>query len=133
MTQESLRFDRLHTVADSAREVYRHVGDAVASLGLLQAAGACGIDRGDLRRSLDRDGRRVAVEHAMSIAALTADSNPTLAEKICAALVRPAGLEVCQPGPPLTDAERAARLEAALRSLGPVGDQLMQQALGGRR
>ena len=69
--QESLDFGRLYRVTDSVRGLYRALNDAVDSIGILPAAGACGIDRGDLRRSLDRDGRRVAAEHAMAIAAIT--------------------------------------------------------------
>jgi len=131
MTQESLPFGRLHRVGDGARTLYRHLNDAVDAVGILPATGACGIDRSDLRRALDRDGRRVAVEHAMSIAALVSSSSFELGAKIASAFVSPLDLMVNAPVP-MTDRERADRLEMAIRSM-PLGEQLVAHALGGRR
>lgn len=129
MSQESLDFGRLYKVDDGARRVYRFLQDAVDIVGILPAAGACGIDRGDMRRALDRDGRRLAVEHAMAIGALVARTNGELAEKLATAIVEP----IVPPSPPMTDAEARIRLEAAMRALGPIGEQAMFAALGGRR
>lgn len=120
----------LYRVGDGAREIYRTLSDTVASVGLLQAAGACGIDSGDLRRSLDRNGRRVAVEHAMAIAAIAGYDER---RQIVSTFARTAGFEVADQLPPMSDKERAARLEGALRALGPLGEQALLQALGGRR
>ena len=130
MTQEGLDFGFLYRVADGARDIYRALSDTSASVGLLQVAGACGIDSGDLRRSLDRNGRRVAVEHAMSIAAIAGyDQRRQIAQTFCNTI----GFTVADQLPAMTDKERAARLEGALRTLGPLGEQALLQALGGRR
>lgn len=129
MTQEALDFGRLWRVDSAARRVYRHLQDAVDIVGVLPAAGACGIDRADLRRALDRDGRRIAVEHAMSIGALVAPASIDLANKLAAAVIDP----FAAPPEPMTPEERANRLEVALRLLGPVGEQALAAALGGRR
>lgn len=127
--QEALDFGRLYLVTDSARGLYRVLNDAIDSVGILPAAGACGIDRGDLRRSLDREGRRVAVEHAMSIGAL---AGPDARRAIGEWFLKPLGLGVTDGLPPLTDKERADRCEAALRALGPIGEAARVAALGGR-
>lgn len=130
MSQEGLDFGFLYRVADGSREIYRTLSDTCASVGLLQAAGACGVEAGDLRRSLDRNGRRVAVEHAMSVAAIAGyDQRRSVAQIFCNTL----GFTVADQLPAMTDKERAARLEGALRTLGPLGEQALLQALGGRR
>ncbi len=115
MTQESLNFGRLHTVSDAARSVYRFLNDAVDSVGIVTATGACGIDRADLRRALDRDRRYVAVEHAMAIASLVSSSNFDLSTKISAAIVKPMGLTVELPKRMTPEERNAARVEAARR------------------
>lgn len=130
MSQEGLDFGFHYRVADGTRDIYRNLSDTAAKVGLLQAAGACGIDSGDLRRSLDRNGRRVAVEHAMAIAAIAGYDQR---RAIASAFVDTLGFEIADALPRLSDKERAARLEGALRTLGPLGEQAMLQALGGRR
>lgn len=130
MSQEELDFGFLHRVKDGARQMYRWLDDTQSSVGLLRAAGACGIDPGDLRRALDRNGRKVAVEHAMSIAAIAGyDQRRTIASIFANSI----GFDVVDQVPQLTDKERADRCETALRMLGPVGEQALLQALGGRR
>lgn len=125
--QEALDFGRLYKVSDASRALYRALNDGADQVGILPAAGACGIDRGDLRRALDRDSRRVAVEHAMSIAAMCGSD---VRNRIAAAFVEPLDLVIADSLPPMTDRERADRCEAALRSLGPVGEQARLAALG---
>ncbi len=128
MSQEALDFGLLYRVEDSARSLYRMLNDAIKPGEMLRVAGACGIDRGDLRRSLDRDGRRVAVEHALAIAALASTTDRrTIASTFAGAL----GFDIRETTP-LTDKERADRLEVAMRSM-PLGEQLVANALGGRR
>lgn len=128
--QVSIDFGRLYRVTDAVRALYRGLNDAVDQVGILPAAGACGIDRGDLRRALDRDnGRRVGVEHAMAIAAL---SGPDMRVQIASAFVEPLDLRVTDELPPMTDAEARARLEAALNALGPIGQAARLAALGGK-
>jgi hypothetical protein len=128
--QEALDFGRLYRVVDATRSLYRSLNDAIDQVGIVPAAGACGIDRGDLRRSLDRDGRRVAVEHAMSIAALC---GPDMRTRIGSAFVQPMDLDVCGARPPMTDKERADTAEAVLRSLGPLAVSALEAAMGGKR
>lgn len=128
--QEALDFGRLYTVTDAARALYRGLNDAVDQVGILPAAGACGIDRADLRRALDRDSRRVGVEHAMSIASMAGSD---VRRRIADAFVQPLGLTVGDALPPMTDKERADRAEAALLALGPIGQQAYAAAMGGRR
>lgn len=115
------------------RKLVRYTGDGLGSLGgLMVAAGVCGTNTGDLRRSLDNDGRRLCVLHAMKLGARLARYNPSLSVKIASAFVHPFGLEVF-PRVTLTDKERADRLEAAMRAM-PMGPQLLEQILsGGRR
>lgn len=111
MSQESLDFGSVWLVKDASRDVHRLVNEAVDAIGGISvAAGACAaadvsIDRSDLRRALDRDGRKLAGEHIQAIAAMCMRSNARLAERINAAFVRPCGLIITQPPPRLTDAE----------------------------
>jgi hypothetical protein len=128
--QETLDFGRLYRVTDATRRLYRILNDAAESIGILQCAGACGLDRGDMRRALDRDkGRRVAVEHAMSIAAM---GGPDIRRAIGEWFLKPLDLVPADTLPPLTDKERADRCEAALRALGPIGEAARIAALGGK-
>jgi hypothetical protein len=110
--QEQLHEDSEASVVDEGvRRVYRMLDDALGSIGgIAVAAGVCGIDRGDLRRALDRNGRRMAVEHVMAINARLFRYNASLATKIGSALVEAANLDVF-PRVTLTDKERADRLE----------------------
>jgi hypothetical protein len=130
MTQEGLDFGFLYRVEGGTRDIYRTLSDTAASVGLLKSAGACGIDSGDLRRALDHKNRYVAVEHAMAIASI-ADYDQR--RSIVATFARTVGFDVADQLPPMSDKERAARLEGALRMLGPVGEQALLQAMGGRR
>lgn len=119
-------------VESATRQVYRLLSDGIEALGgIAVAAGVCGTDRGDLRRSLDRDGRRVAVEHAIAIGARLRLYNATLTTKLGSALVETFDLEVF-PRVTLTDKERADRLERLVLSM-PLGQQLLSDAYGGRK
>lgn len=120
--------DETQVVAANARKIYRSVSDGIGSLGGLDvAAGVCGTNAGDLRRSIDRDGRRLCIEHAMSIGMRLCKYNASLATRIASAFVFPFGLEVF-PRVTLTPEEKARRLERMLRSM-PLGDQLVEEAL----
>ncbi len=130
MIQDSLDFGRLYRVKDATREMYRGLVDATDQAGVLPVAGACGIDRGDLRRALDRDGRRMAVEHAMAIGAIIADTS--LIKRIGNAFLFPFGLKAVEDIPQMTDKERADRAEAACRSLGPIGEATLAAVMGRR-
>lgn len=115
------------------RKLVRFTDDGLGSLGgVAVAAGVCGTNMGDLRRSLNNDGRRLCVLHAMKLGTRLTRYNPSLAVKIASAFVYPFGLEVFH-RVSLTDKERADRLEAAMRAM-PMGQQLVEQILtGGRR
>lgn len=130
MSQDSLDFGRTFRVADGARKLYRLANDAVDQTGLLTAAGACGCSHADLRRALDRDGRSLKVEWAMSIAAV-APLDVSLA--IENAFVSPSGHVVANPFPPMTDRERADTAMAVINSLGPIAQEALRAAMGGRR
>lgn len=119
-------------VADYTRRAYRLLLEGSHALGGLEiAAGVCGVNAGDLRRSFDRDGRRLALDHAIAIAARLHRFNPSLVVQIGSAIVRPLELVVF-PRVTMSDKERADRLEAKLRTTGQalgVGDQLVEDAL----
>jgi hypothetical protein len=118
-------------VEREARQLYRMVVDGIENIGGIEiAAGIVGLNRGDVRRCVDRDGRRLAVEHAMSLGARLRIYNPQLATKIAAAFVAPFDLCVF-PRVTLTDKERADRLESLVRRM-PLGEQLLADALGDR-
>jgi hypothetical protein len=126
--QEALDFGRLYRITDATRRIYRHLGDAVDQIGVLPAAGACGIDRGDLRRALDRDGRKIAVEHALAIAAVApVDACRSIVTTFCESL----GYRAMEDAP-MDDKEARIRLETALRSLGPLGEAKLHEAYGRR-
>ena len=129
MSAESLEKDLVDT---ALRKVHRYLDDGVESIGgLAVAAGVCGYDRSDLRRALDRNGRKLALDHALAIAARINSYNRGLATRIGAALVDPLDLQVF-PRTTLTDKERADRLEAAMRAM-PMGSELVANILGGTR
>ena len=129
---EQLHEDSESSIVETcARHVYRMLDDAIGSIGgIAVAAGVCGIDRGDLRRALDRNGRRMAVEHVMAINARLFRYNATLATKIGSALVEPANLDVF-PRVTLTKDERIERLERLVKSM-PLGEQLLADVYGGK-
>lgn len=127
MPQTSLDFGRLYKVDESERAMYRALNDSVDVIGIVVAAGACGVDRADIRRSLDHKNRYVAVEHAMAIAAVVRGTSSELASAICGAFVTPSDFAIAEPRP-LTDRERADRLEAMVRSM-PLGSELVAKAL----
>lgn len=130
MSQESLKFGRLHEVPDSVRAAYRALNDAVDQLGIVVAAGACGADRADVRRALDRDGRAVKLEWAIAIAAAAPhDARRAIAEALVSAL----GFRVVDELPPLSDKEARDKAEGVIAALGPIAQEAYRAALGGRR
>jgi hypothetical protein len=130
MSQERLDFGLLHAVSDGARHVYSALNDAAERVGILNCAGACGVDRGDMRRALDRRDRGVWTEYAMAIGAIAPYQQR---RDIAAAFVAPLGFLLNDAAPPMTDKERADRLEAVIAGLGPIAQEAARAALGGRR
>lgn len=133
MTAEALAEAERSDVESAIRRVYRYLSDGVESIGGIEvAAGLCGgIDRADLRKGLDRNGRYVRIEHALAIGCRLRRFNATLATKLGSALVETFDLDVF-PRVTLTDKERADRLQALVRSL-PLGEQLLAEVLGSKR
>jgi hypothetical protein len=129
MTAEALDNAVQGGVAGAIRRLYRHTDDAIEGIGgMMVAAGACGLDRGDLRRSLDhRDRRGIVVDDLMHIGTVIRQSNYGLITRIASAIVEPWDLEVF-PRVTLTDKERADRYERLIRSM-PMGDALVEEAL----
>lgn len=133
MSTESLDNEEERLVDDALRHSHRYLDDGIDTLGgMLVAAGLCVMDRSDLRKALDRNGREISLKHTLRLGTRLARYNPALATRLAAAIVYPFGLEVF-PRVTLTDKERADRLEAAMRAM-PMGVQLVEQILtGGRR
>lgn len=129
---ERIAADERQVATGKERELRRFVGDGIGTIGGLDvAAGVCGSNAGDLRRSLDNDGRRLSVLHAMLIGTRVARFNPSLAIKIASAFAYPLGLEVF-PRVTMTPEEENRRLKARLLAIGNsigVGDQLVEEAL----
>jgi hypothetical protein len=127
-TAEACREAEQSTVDVAARKVYRSICDNLESVGGIEtAAGICGIDRGDLRRALDRKSRYLAVEHVMAIVARMRRFNAGKATEIAASVVYPMGFLVF-PLVELPAEEKARRLEKLVRSM-PLGDRLVEEAL----
>lgn len=119
-------------VENCSRRAYRLLIDGIESIGGVEAAaGIVGLSRGDLRRCLDRDGRRLALEHAMAIGTRLRLHNASLSTRIASAFVEPFDLEVF-PRVRMTTEQENERLRALVRSL-PMGEQLLADTLGGRR
>lgn len=134
--QERQAADERKVVIACVGKVYAGIRESLGSIGGLDvAAGICGINAGDLSRSLNKDGRKLSVDHAMAVVARLRRYNATLATKIGSALVYPIGLDVF-PRVTLTPEEQAHRYRAKLLAIGQslgVGDQLVTEALGEQR
>jgi len=103
--------------------------DAYASAGNLVVAGATGIDKGDLPRMFEPgSGRHLRYKAVFVIGGL---ASMELRRKALAPLAAHWGFGLCAPTP-LSDKERADRLEQTMRAM-PMGDQLVDHALGGHR
>lgn len=131
-TDEAARDAERAIVRKYTKNVYRLIDDNLSAVGGIEmAAGFCGVDRGELRRAIDRgtpnQPRYLAVDHVIAIMTRMRRFNAGKATEIASNLVYPAHLLVF----PLVDLpaeEKARRLENLLRSM-PLGDQLVEQAL----
>lgn len=117
-------------LAKTERELYRLIDTSAALLGGVDvAAKVMGFDRGDWRRTLDRKGRYLAVEHVMRFGERLIQFSPETAQRIAVALMRPFDMVVA-PRTQLTAAERARRHENMLRTLGAaMGVDLVAKSL----
>lgn len=116
--------------ADPERDLYRLIRDSMELVGgINNAAEIMGVDRGDLRRSLDRAGRYIAIEHARRFGERLAQYSPETAQRIAIALVRPFDVVVF-PRVQLTAAEQARRYKQMLDAMSPAcGVDLAKKAL----
>src|SRR5262249_6609845 len=85
--------------AASVRKVYRLINDNLQSVGGIEVcAGFCGVDRGDLRKAIDRgtptQPRYLAVDHVIRILGRMRKHNAGKATELGALLVRSGDLMV---------------------------------------
>lgn len=129
--QREIDFGRVYRVGDFARLQYRALNEIADTFDLCTLTGACGnIDRADLRRGLDRDGRRVAVEHAMALGAL---GGYDARRKVAASFANSLGFDIVDERPPISDKERAATAETVIDALGPIAQAAYRAALESKR
>jgi hypothetical protein len=130
--QQRAAADERHVVGEYALKVYASIKSGLVHIGGLDvAAGVCGTNAGDLTRSLNRDGRRLSIEHVMAIMTRIRKYNGSAATQIAASVVYPAGLLVF-PRVEMKPEEENRRLKAKLLAIGSsigVGDSLVEEAL----
>ena len=116
--------------AKTVTEIYRLVDSSKEMVGGADSAATImSIDRGDLRRALDRKGRYLAIEHVMAFNERLVQFSPETAQRINAAFVRVSDMLV-YPRVQLTAAERARRMENMLRAMSAAsGVDLVSKAL----
>lgn len=108
--------------------LYALVKTAVGVLGGVdQGADAMGIDRGDLNRALNRNGRYLTVDHIMRLGNRLRELDLETAQRIAVAFVAPLDLIVA-PRTQMTFAEMEDRLLAYIRRF-PNGEQAVSDAL----
>lgn len=131
MSQESLDFGRIYRVPDEFKNVFRATDDAKDQVGLIVAAGASGIEAPDLNKTfVPNSGRHLRMHTVMAIGSVAGlDARRAIIQPIA----RLFGFSVEDERPKMTDKERADRAEAACKSLGPLGEQALIAAYGGRR
>jgi hypothetical protein len=124
-----LDFGRRDRIEHARRKVLRALGDAVDSIGLLQASGACDARKSELNDALqDREGRYMRVEWLLAIL----DVAPASRAAIATALLEWVGLTP-QPMVKLTPEQENALLRGVIAALGPIAEQAMRTAIGGLR
>lgn len=130
--QERASADERNVVNTCALKVYASIKTGLVHIGGLDvAAGVCGTNAGDLTRSINRDGRRLCVEHVMALMTRIRKYNGAAATQIASAIVYPAGLLVF-PRVEMKPEEEVRRLKAKLLAIGNsigVGDSLVEEAL----
>lgn len=130
MSQQSLGFGRLYLVGEAHKAAFRAVEAAAEGVGMLVAAGAAKIDESDLRKMFQpNSGRYLRLHTAMAIGAV---AGIDARRAIVTPVARLFGFDIKE-SEPIDDREARIRLEAALRALGPVGEQALAAVYGGRR
>lgn len=127
--QQALDFGAAYSCELDFKSSMRALEDAYVSAGNLVVAGATGIDKGDLPKMFEPgSGRHLRYKAVFVIGRL---ASMELRRRALEPLARHWGFGLCEPEP-MSDKERADRLEAQMRAM-PMGDQLVEYALGARR
>jgi len=128
--QPSLDFGRLYLVDAEFQASMLPLFDAYTAAGNIVAAGATGIDKADLPKMFEPgSGRHLRYKAVFQLGAI---ASYELRRRALEPLARCWGFGICEPEP-MSDKERADRAEAALMALGPIGQQALRDAMGGRR
>jgi hypothetical protein len=131
--QIGLDFGRLYRVDECYVESMRWVQEAYRQAGNLAAAGATGIDKGDLSKMFEPgSGRHMRFKAVLAFGALQT-SSLEIRRNVLAPVAECFGLSVCDPLPPITKEQRCDVAESVIASLGPLAQEAYRNALGGRR
>lgn len=127
--QEALNFGVAWDADEAFTESMRPLRDGYMAMGNLVAAGATGIDKGDLPKMFEPgSGRHLRYKAVFQLGRL---SSAETRRAIIEPLANLFGFGIA-PIIPMSDKERADRCEAALRALGPIGEAARVAALGGK-
>lgn len=128
--QGSLYFGPAQEWDDEFRSSMRALNDAYDAAGSLVMAGATGVDKGDLCKMFEPGSKRhMRFKSVFMIGRL---ASLELRRRALVPLARFWDLAVADPEP-LNDREARIRCEAALKSLGPLGEQKLLEIYGGRK
>jgi hypothetical protein len=128
--QPTLDFGLTYRVDEEFKSSMRALNDAYEAAGNLVVAGATGIDKSDLPKMFEPgSGRHLRYKAVFTIGTL---ASLELRRRALEPLAECWGLKVSVPEP-MDDKDARVVLEAALRALGPVGEQALRAAYGGRR
>jgi hypothetical protein len=107
------------------------IAGAVDRVGLKEFAFRCDVAPSLLADQLaERNSKALRVRQLCTLLELAPETSQ---DELVASLVVPAGYETPKRRQPLTDKERADRLESKLLALGPLGAQILADAMGSRR
>lgn len=128
--QAALDFGLGYRVDEEFKISMRALNDAYEAAGNIVVAGATGIDKSDLPKMFEPgSGRHLRYKAVFTIGTL---ASLELRRRALEPLARAWGLGICDDAP-MDDREARLLAEAALRALGPIGEQALRAAYGGRR
>lgn len=129
--QAALDFGVVWDSRQAFKSSMRALNDAYDSVGNLVCAGATGIDKGDLPKMFEPgSGRHMRYSAVFDIGKLASLERRV---GILTPLAEHYGLRIAEPAEEMPDAEARARLEVALKALGPIGEQAYLTAMGMKR
>jgi hypothetical protein len=125
--QGEINFGRVFRVDDEYKSAHRATEDTIDAIGLIVAAGACGMDAPDLSKTFaPNSGRHLRLRTVMGIGAVA----PSDARRaILMPIARLFGFDI-QVAKPMDDKEARIRLEEGLKQLGPVGEAKLAEIYG---